>query len=59
MVTAPCRGCPDRHLGCHGICEKYQDYLKKHAEELAAQQPSKDAYIDLYSYREEKARRLK
>ena len=23
---APCRGCPDREVGCHSICEKYLAY---------------------------------
>lgn len=35
-----CNKCPDRHIGCHGKCEKYiaenkkhKDYLKKKREE--------------------------
>lgn len=27
-IVAPCRGCTDRELGCHGICEKYESYKK-------------------------------
>lgn len=30
----PCKDCPDRHLGCHGTCEKYlsvkEDCLAAH-----------------------------
>ena len=22
----PCRGCHDRKLGCHGFCERYQEW---------------------------------
>lgn len=31
-VAAPCKGCADRHSGCHGSCEKYLAYK----EEMAA-----------------------
>ena len=24
MKNAPCKGCEDRRLGCHGKCEKYR-----------------------------------
>ncbi len=59
MVKAPCQGCQVRHLGCHGTCEKYQEYKTKHEEEAAENRQRMDAYIDLYSYKEEKMRRLK
>lgn len=25
-MTAPCRNCTDRNIGCHGQCEKYAAY---------------------------------
>ena len=28
-IKAPCKNCPDRELGCHGKCEKYQEYRTK------------------------------
>ena len=28
----PCRNCEDRHIGCHGTCEKYIDWKEKHIE---------------------------
>lgn len=28
VYNAPCMGCRDRAVGCHGSCEKYQAYLK-------------------------------
>lgn len=59
MVTAPCKGCQDRHLGCHGTCEKYQEYKKIHEEEAAADRRRTDAYVDLYGYKLSKLRRLK
>jgi len=30
-IDAPCKGCADRFVGCHGVCEKFAQYneLKK------------------------------
>ena len=25
-MKAPCKGCPDRAVGCHGKCEQYTAY---------------------------------
>lgn len=27
-VPCPCKGCNERHVGCHGSCEPYKDYQK-------------------------------
>jgi len=29
MKKAPCKGCTDRMLMCHGKCEKYQDWKRE------------------------------
>lgn len=29
-VQSPCKDCPDRHMKCHGTCEKYLDYKERH-----------------------------
>ena len=29
---APCKGCEDRFIGCHGLCEKYIEFT--HLSEL-------------------------
>ena len=39
MDGAPCKDCKDRHIGCHGKCEKYLEYKKelqkaKHREKI-------------------------
>ena len=39
MNIAPCKDCKDRHVGCHGKCEKYLEYKKelqkaKHREKI-------------------------
>ena len=41
IPQAPCKDCKDRHLGCHGKCEKHQAFLKERGRynlELAKQQ---------------------
>ena len=34
MAIKCCKGCvePERHLGCHDTCKKYQNELAKHIE---------------------------
>lgn len=26
ILDAPCKGCVDRRLGCHGVCKDYVEY---------------------------------
>ena len=26
-MICPCKGCEERHEGCHGRCEEYQEWL--------------------------------
>lgn len=35
FVDSPCKDCPDREVGCHGRCDKYQEYVKKKDELMA------------------------
>jgi len=28
IEMCPCRDCPDRHIGCHGKCDKYQEWAR-------------------------------
>ena len=39
-MTAPCRECPFREVGCHGRCEQYRDWLRRlrHAKKAADRQ---------------------
>ena len=32
MMTAPCKNCPDRVVGCHSTCERYAEYAKEREE---------------------------
>ena len=34
--TLTCKGCPDRHIGCHGNCAVYAAYVANIAERNAA-----------------------
>lgn len=40
--TAPCRGCPDRVIGCHGKCPKYIAFARWIKEKHAAEQRAKE-----------------
>ena len=33
MVNRPCYKCSDRVVGCHSICDEYQDFLEKNRNE--------------------------
>lgn len=40
---SPCQGCPNRSLGCHGKCKRYQAYetnRKKYNEKIHAERCS-------------------
>ena len=39
MMEFPCMGCEERHAGCHGKCERYQESKRKH-----------DSRIDQYNW---------
>lgn len=36
MANAPCKGCPDRVVGCHSTCTKYTEYRKQQDAENKA-----------------------
>lgn len=31
-MNAPCKGCQDRALGCHGCCERYRAFTARNSE---------------------------
>ena len=48
-IVPPCKDCPDRHLGCHDRCEKYQAYKKaklSYKEELSKSKSEYAYYAD-------------
>ena len=36
MAKAPCKDCPDRAVGCHSTCTKYQEFRKQQDAENEA-----------------------
>lgn len=62
MITAPCKDCAERHIGCHSSCEKYQAFHKENTERLEAQRIAKileydDAFIKRMQKLRDKRRR--
>lgn len=43
--AAPCNHCPDRHISCHGKCEKYNAFRKEREEYLKFVHEKKN-YLD-------------
>nr|DAH24695.1 MAG TPA: Protein of unknown function (DUF4051) [Caudoviricetes sp.] len=35
-MTAPCKDCPDRQLGCHAACDRYRAFRAERDEMLEA-----------------------
>ena len=46
-VESPCMDCPDRHVGCHGECEKYKAYdaALKEIRKARADQAELDQFL--------------
>lgn len=40
----PCHGCEERYVGCHGKCERFSEWDRKHRENREARQ--KKFYMD-------------
>lgn len=55
MITTvwPCKGCTERHMGCHGSCEKYIAKNKEHQKKLAEAKKAND----IIRYKNEHARK--
>ena len=58
-LTAPCKDCLDRSVGCHGKCEKYKAYRVK-VDELYEMRAKKNyAHDPMHEYlRQRSDRRL-
>lgn len=46
-ITAPCKDCEDRKIGCHGTCEKYKDFKTTIETEKAKIRNAYDTEIKL------------
>ena len=49
MGTMPCHGCEDRHIGCHGECEKYMAWAEDRQKVLNAEAEHKQMNELYYS----------
>ena len=50
-----CKGCKDRHLGCHSECEEYLEFDKQRKKEL--NNKLKKTETDVWTYPKERDRR--
>lgn len=48
-MNAPCKDCPDRYVGCHSQCEKYQAFRKYRDDYLAWRAKENQRNNDLYA----------
>lgn len=49
MSTSPCYKCVDRHIGCHGVCERYKAYSDAEADKknlIKAKKAEDKIYVD-------------
>lgn len=44
-IPPPCKGCPDRHPGCHDACERFAEW--KSITAAAKQKENEDRYFSL------------
>lgn len=51
MKKAPCKGCEERHSGCHAECESYIDWKKEHEEENEKIRADGEAWRAFYDVR--------
>lgn len=60
-VVVPCRDCKDRHVGCHGECERYREFKARLAEinEQKAQESKSNAEYADYVIKVENKRKKK
>ncbi|MED9929695.1 MAG: hypothetical protein UE851_01390 [Lachnospiraceae bacterium] len=58
--TAPCMGCSDKHIGCHGICDMYKAYTEANEEFKESIRQQKFVYNSLKDmHKEQYARYLR
>jgi hypothetical protein len=48
MVKPPCAiDCPNRKMGCHGVCREYLEYAEKRQQERDARHQKMEELYDL------------
>lgn len=46
-MNPPCKNCSDRHIGCHGSCERYLAYKTERDRLLAEQHRNSQVNLDI------------
>lgn len=41
MISAPCKDCAERQIGCHSSCEKYQNFCRENEARREAERQAK------------------
>lgn len=54
----PCFNCPDRHVGCHGKCERYQNWNTEHIKNREEYREKKAAFMRDEGYHVDTSKRL-
>ncbi len=47
----PCKDCTERHVGCHGTCERYKDWKTAHDAEKDARFKAKQEEATFRKYK--------
>lgn len=50
---APCKGCSEREIGCHGSCEKYSEY-RDVVNDIRKKQLEEQKYVNYTAVRKER-----
>lgn len=54
MLTPPCKDCPERYLGCHSSCEKYQMF-REERNKFNSEKKAKEDSENWFAKRSEKS----
>lgn len=58
-VQSPCRNCENRHMGCHGQCERYNEYKIRHDEVQEKIRKADDEKNAIWEYHDARFKRLR
>jgi len=53
ITIAPCKGCSEREIGCHGSCEKYSEY-RSAMDDIRKKQLEEQKYVNYTAVRKER-----
>jgi hypothetical protein len=50
-ITSSCKGCQERHIGCHASCETYLAWRSEIDKENEERRKKNAAYYEIYAVR--------